>query len=139
MVRAFGRVGRAGQGGRMDLMGRVSRSMLHILIVAIAGGTTPVYAQAPTLPASAAVSAAADADTSAVRLFVGRSTILEVGSPIARVSLTSAEVADAMVTQPSQLLINGKAPGTISMFVWDRGGAVRRYEVAVQRDLARLS
>src|SRR5437667_11484107 len=30
-------------------------------------------------------------------------------------------------------------PGTISMFVWDRGGAVRRYEVIVQRDLSRLS
>ena len=25
------------------------------------------------------------------------------------------------------------------MFVWDRGGAIRRYEVIVQRDLARLS
>ena len=28
-----------------------------------------------------------------------------------------------MVTTPSQLLIHGKAPGTISMFVWDRPAA----------------
>ena len=35
--------------------------------------------------------------------------------------------------------INGKMPGTISMFVWDRAGALRRYEVVVQRDLARLT
>ena len=61
--------------------------------------------------------------------------MLDVGTPIARVSLTSAEVADALVTSPSQLLINGKMPGTISMFVWDRGGALRRYELTVQRDL----
>ncbi len=54
-------------------------------------------------------------------------------------SLTDADVADALVTSPSQLLINGKMPGTISMFVWDRGGALKRYEVVVQRDLARLS
>src|SRR6185295_92724 len=60
------------------------------------------------------------------------------GKPIARVSLTSADIADALVTSPSELLINGKAAGTISMFVWDRGGAIRRYEVVVQRDLARL-
>ena len=30
-------------------------------------------------------------------------------------------------------------PGTISMFVWERAGALRRYEVIVQRDLARLT
>jgi pilus assembly protein CpaC len=30
-------------------------------------------------------------------------------------------------------------PGTISMFVWDRSGSIRRYEINVQRDLARLS
>jgi pilus assembly protein CpaC len=30
-------------------------------------------------------------------------------------------------------------PGTISMFVWERGGMIRRYEVVVQRDLSRLT
>src|SRR5262245_29613866 len=74
-----------------------------------------------------------------VTLTVGRSTVLDTGRPIARVSLTSADVADALVTSSSELLINGKTPGTISMFVWDRSGAIRRYEVVVQRDLGRLS
>jgi pilus assembly protein CpaC len=78
-------------------------------------------------------------DAESVHLMVGRSAVLDVGSPIARVSLTSAEIADAMVTQSNQVLINGKMPGTISLFVWDRGGALKRYEVVVQRDLARLS
>jgi len=79
------------------------------------------------------------ADAESVSLMVGRSAVLDTGSPIARVSLTSAEIADAMVTAPSQVLINGKMPGTISLFVWDRGGSLKRYEVVVQRDLARLS
>jgi pilus assembly protein CpaC len=78
------------------------------------------------------------ADAESVSLMVGRSAVLDTGSPIARVSLTSAEVADAMVTSPTQVLINGKMPGTISLFVWDRGGTLKRYEVVVQRDLARL-
>ncbi|HEX7136325.1 MAG TPA: pilus assembly protein N-terminal domain-containing protein [Vicinamibacterales bacterium] len=73
-----------------------------------------------------------------VRLMVGRSTVVSLGAPIARVSLTSPDVADALVTAPTELLINGKTPGTISMFVWDRAGAIRRYEIVVQRDLARL-
>jgi pilus assembly protein CpaC len=80
---------------------------------------------------------AADGDN--VKIVVGRSTVLDTGAPIARVSLTSADIADALVTSTNELLINGKAPGTISMFVWDRAGAIRRYEVIVQRDLGRLS
>jgi pilus assembly protein CpaC len=78
-------------------------------------------------------------DTPSVRLMVGRSAVVDVGTPIARVSLTSADVADAMVTSASQLLVNGKMPGTISMFVWERNGALRQYEIVVQRDLARLN
>ncbi|PYQ96844.1 MAG: type II and III secretion system protein [Acidobacteria bacterium] len=78
-------------------------------------------------------------DVSSVRLLVGRSTIVDVGSAISRVSLTSADVADAVVTSANQLLINGKMPGTISMYVWERSGGLRRYEVVVQRDLAILN
>ncbi len=74
-----------------------------------------------------------------MRLLVGRSTIIDVGSAIARVSLTSADIADAVVTSANQLLVNGKMPGTISMFVWDRAGAIRRYELVVARDLSRLN
>jgi len=78
-------------------------------------------------------------DVSAVRLLVGRSIVVDVGSAIARVSLTSADVADAVVTSANQLLVNGKTPGTISMYVWERSGGLHRYEVVVQRDLARLN
>jgi pilus assembly protein CpaC len=99
-------------------MGRRFASALIFLIV-IAGGSV-LYAD------------------DSVRLMVGRSTVVSIGSPIARVSLTSPDVADALVTAPTELLINGKTPGTISMFVWDRAGAIRRYEIIVQRDLARL-
>ena len=60
--------------------------------------------------------------TRAVRLMVGRSAVVDVGAAITRVSLTSPDVADALVTSPNELLLNGKAPGTISMFVWDRAG-----------------
>ena len=81
--------------------------------------------------------ATADTET-AVQLLVGRSTLLNMGAGITRVSLTSPNVADAMVTTPSQLLIHGKAPGTISMFVWDKTGGIKRYEVVVRRDLSQL-
>src|SRR4051812_6192725 len=73
-----------------------------------------------------------------VDLMVGRSTVLNVGATIARVSLTVPDIADAMVTAPSQLLVHGKQPGTISLFVWDKGGDIKTFEVKVRRDLSPL-
>src|SRR5918993_1259161 len=86
-----------------------------------------------------AAAAATEPRGSVVQLLVGRSAVVSVGQPITRVSLTIPNIADAMVTSPQQLLLHGKAPGTISMFVWDRSGGISRYEVVVQRDLSELS
>jgi pilus assembly protein CpaC len=115
------------------------RRALFILVIALLGEAT-LWAQGPALPmASVTAASAAEPETNSVRLLVGRSTVVDVGSAILRVSLTSPDVADALVTSPSQLLINGKMPGTISMFVWERSGNIRRYELIVQRDLSRLN
>ncbi len=122
-VGRVGRVGLVGQVGRVGQVGPVGRMGTALLLLVAVVGSSIVYA--------------ADGDN--VNLMVGRSTVLDTGSPIARVSLTSADVADALVTSANELLINGKTPGTISMFVWNRAGSLRRYEVVVQRDLARLS
>ena len=113
-----------------------------ILVVAVLQPGT-LLAQVATQPTTNAAAAAANAviDTPAipVQIVTGRSTVLEIGAPIMRVSLTNPDIADAMVTSNSQLLLHGKTPGTISMFVWERAGAVRRYDISVGRDVERLS
>jgi pilus assembly protein CpaC len=113
-----------------------------ILVVAVLQPGT-LLAQVATQPTTNAAAAAANAviDTPAtpVQIVAGRSTVLDIGAPIMRVSLTNSDIADAMVTSNSQLLLHGKAPGTISMFVWERAGAVRRYDISVGRDVERLS
>ena len=115
----------------------VSALAAYIVVILVAG----LEAQSPAFVSTGAVSSPngvlAAAPTS-VQLLVGRSTILDIGANIARVSLTVPEVADAMVTSPSQLLIHGKQPGTISMFVWDKMGTIKTYEVVVRRDLSSL-
>ena len=118
------------------------RALVFILLICVLGSGRAVYAQEPLPAGPSAVPVDPVSVDSAVRdlsMLVGRSTIVEVGSPIARVSLTSAEVADAMVTSPNQLLVHSKVPGRISMLVWDRAGSIQRYEIAVQRDLERLA
>ena len=96
--------------------------------VAFSGSPNAIVAGPPAAPG----------DATDINLLVGRSTILNVGAPIARVSLTVPDVADALVTSPQQLLIHGKTPGTISLFVWDRAGGIKTYEVNVRRDLKQL-
>jgi pilus assembly protein CpaC len=98
----------------------------------------PVARNADTSAANTGAAAETETSSSEVQLLVGRSTLLNIGSAITRVSLTSPTVADAMVTNPNQLLIHGKAAGTISMFVWDKAGGIKRYEVVVRRDLSQL-
>jgi pilus assembly protein CpaC len=128
---------------------RIAACGVHMFIIGVFG-THATFAQvqpSPRLGSSATPAALPSAsapvidstDAKPVELLVGRSALVDIGTPIARVSLTSADIADALVTGQSQLLVHGKTPGSISMFVWDRAGAVKRYEIAVQRDLARLN
>jgi len=118
---------------------KVAALIVYIIVILVA---TPhaqqqvAFSGAPGM--MTAGPAATVSDATSVDLLVGRSTILNVGSAIARVSLTVPDVADAMVTAPQQLLIHGKTPGTISLFVWDRAGGIKTYEVVVRRDLTHL-
>ena len=128
-------------GAQVHTNRRIRRTFGAVILMVVVIAPPTLYAQAPAMAVRpvAAVETPAVETVDSVRLLVGRSTIVDVGKPIARVSLTSADIADAHVTAPNELLVNAKMPGTISMFVWDRGGAIRRYEVVVQRDLVRLS
>jgi pilus assembly protein CpaC len=120
--------------------------IIVILVAAPQAQQAAPPSQTPAFGATAGIASARNAAGRAtdgevatdVDLLVGRSTVLNIGATIARVSLTVPDVADAMVTGPGQLLIHGKTPGTISLFVWERGGAIRTYAVNVRRDLSIL-
>ena len=74
-----------------------------------------------------------------IDLLVGRSTVLTTDRPIRRVALSTEEIADALVTAPNEILIHGKAPGTISLLVWSDTGRISNYDVVVRRDLGALA
>jgi pilus assembly protein CpaC len=96
----------------------------------------------PFLPTRGVVVANGEVDISAateqIFLLVGRSTIIRTDRPIARVSISTPDIADAMVTAPRELLVHGKTPGTISLLVWNDNGRITSYEVAVRRDFSPL-
>ena len=80
-----------------------------ILVILVAGAEAQ-QTQPPSFGATAAVVSSPAEGATEIDLLVGRSTILNVGSPIARVSLTVPDIADAMVTSSGQLLIWQASP-----------------------------
>jgi pilus assembly protein CpaC len=72
---------------------------------------------------------------------------LVVQSPVAlsRVSITDPAIAQAIVVSPSQVLVQGNAPGEVSLLLWDANDNATAYTVEVgldpiplQRELLRL-
>jgi len=70
-------------------------------------------------------------------LTAGRSTVLMTEFEVTRIAVTSPAVADAVVVQPREVLIDGKSPGTVSLVVW--GAAERRqFDVVVNPAVSTL-
>jgi pilus assembly protein CpaC len=73
----------------------------------------------------------------AIRLSAGRSTVLTAEFDVTRIAITNPEIADAVVVQPREILIDGKAAGTVTLIVW--GAAARRqYDVIVEPGVSTL-
>jgi pilus assembly protein CpaC len=109
------------------------QAVLTMLGVAL---TVQVRAWALALPAAEQQVAAAPA-AQRVPLTAGRSTVLLTDFEIVRIAVTNPAVADAVVVQPREVLIDGKAPGTISLIIW--GSTERRqYDVVVEPAISTL-
>jgi pilus assembly protein CpaC len=74
------------------------------------------------------------APNGSVALARGTSAVLVSPVAISRVSMADADVAEAVVMSPRELLINGKAVGTTTFVVWDAGGMRSIYMVEVTAD-----
>jgi len=72
-----------------------------------------------------------------VQLTAGRSTVVSTAFDVTRIAVTNPAVADAVVVQPREILIDGKAPGTVSLIVW--GSTTRmQYDVVVEQPITTL-
>ena len=73
-----------------------------------------------------------------VSLAQGTSVVLVSPVELNRVSIASPEVAEAVVTSPTEVLINGRSLGSTTFVVWDVNGARRIYGVEVTADAGAL-
>jgi pilus assembly protein CpaC len=70
-------------------------------------------------------------------LTAGRSMVLTTAYDVTRIAITDPKIADAVVVQPREVLIDGRSAGTVSLIVW---GAGRReqYDVVVDPGVTTL-
>ena len=74
-----------------------------------------------------------------LHLLVGRSLVISSPNRIKRVSLADPAIAEAIVVSPYQVVVNGKAPGGVSLLIWDEAGQSQSFEVSVDIDVLGLS
>jgi pilus assembly protein CpaC len=116
--------------------------VLSTLLLPGMGLAPGVQAPAPA-PVPSAAQAPAGVDASRVErervllLTAGRSMVLTTTYDITRIAITDPKIADAVVVQPREVLIDGRAAGTVSLIVW---GAGRReqYDVVVDPGVTTL-
>jgi len=90
-------------------------------------------------PTPAANQAQESSEPQALHLLVGRSLVITSPSRIKRVSLADPDIAEALVVSPTQVLVNGKKPGGVSLLVWDETDQSQAFEVSVDIDVLGLS
>ena len=73
-----------------------------------------------------------------IQLTTGRSMVLPVDFDIVRMAVTNPAVADATVVAPREILIDGKAGGTISLIVWGGDNQRIQYDVVVEQPISNL-
>lgn len=71
-------------------------------------------------------------------LTAGKSLVVESPVVIQRVSVANPKVAEAVVINPKEVLINGLEPGETSLIIWQQGGNRLLFDLKVRPSSARL-
>jgi pilus assembly protein CpaC len=74
-----------------------------------------------------------------LRVMVGKSLLINTTERLKRVSVTDPSVADALVVTPTQVLVNGLAPGEVSLLIWDELERNRSFDLRVDVDISAAS
>ncbi len=99
----------------------------------------PSQGVSPTSPLTQGVRPEESEAPQTLHLLVGRSIVISSPTRIKRVSLADPNIAEAIVVSPTQVLVNGKTPGGVSLLLWDESDQSQAFEVSVDIDVLGLS
>jgi len=104
-------------------------AFLCIVSFAICGeAILPAQTSGPATPAAQGASRDSANDLS---ITVGKSALVDFTKPVIRVAVGLGDVAEATAVSPTEVMVNGRAPGNTSLIVWEQGGERQFFNVAV--------
>jgi pilus assembly protein CpaC len=113
-------------------------ALIGAVCILITTPCVPCRAQTPPpqdSQAPSSVNAPEGPSAAPLRVMVGKSLLINTTERLKRVSVTDPTVADALVVTPTQVLVNGLAPGEISLLIWDELERSRSFDLRVDVDI----
>jgi pilus assembly protein CpaC len=95
----------------------------------------PVNAQAANSAPQRVQIAGQDATNDLV-VSVGKSVVIDCANRVERITIGLGEIAEATAVSPTEILVNGKAPGETSLIVWETGGGRQFFNLSVRASRA---
>lgn len=124
---------------RASILGLCTMTLLQTSSV-MAKQQTPTTIQEAPVPVRASSNQPQESESAqTLHLLVGRSLVITSPNRIKRISLADPAVAEALVVSPTQVLVNGKTPGGVSLLIWDETDQSQAFEVSVDIDILGLT
>jgi len=92
--------------------------------------------QPQTSPAPAQTPVSVQDSTNELYVAVGKTVLVDLAKPIARVAIGLGDIAEAQATSRTEIMVNGKAPGETSLIIWDSKGGRQFFNVTVRASAA---
>src|SRR3990172_5668173 len=74
-----------------------------------------------------------------LHVLVGRTLVINSPTPLIRISIADPAIAEALVISPTQVQINGKVPGAVSLVLWDERNQSQAFDLFVDLDILSIS
>jgi pilus assembly protein CpaC len=94
--------------------------------------TAPPASSQTTLPPAQAQTQG----SAPLRVMVDKSLLINTTERLRRISVTDPTVAFAQVITPTQILVHGRAPGEVSLLIWDELERSRSFDLRVDVDVS---
>jgi pilus assembly protein CpaC len=70
--------------------------------------------------------------TNELSVAVGKTVLVDLARPISRVSIGLGDIAETHAISPTEVMVNGKAPGETSLIIWDTKGGRQFFNITVR-------
>ncbi|MGA3350886.1 MAG: type II and III secretion system protein family protein [Candidatus Sulfotelmatobacter sp.] len=92
--------------------------------------------QEPAAPTTQTTLPAQAQGAAPLRVMVDKSLLINTTEQIKRISVTDPTVAYAQPITPTQILVHGRAPGEVSLLIWDELERSRSFDLRVDVDVS---